>query len=141
MFDFTQTVSVSLFLNVAFYVDIKSNLMAMLASYSLSYFWLRPNTKLYDLSSEIVLDSILALFFSLLTLVISAIFLSHSTRLNKRIRIQMIEYLNLLNRVNEGVIVLTNETYEETAVYEIEFCSQEAVKILRPTPELNLMDE
>ena len=40
----------------------------------------------------------------------------------------MSEYLNLLNRLHEGVIVLDNNEDEDS----IKFCSEEAIKILTP---------
>ena len=46
----------------------------------------------------------------------------------------MKEYLNLLNRVDEGIIVIASDKNDQKSNIEerIRFCSQKALKIIKP---------
>ena len=134
-----ELIALSLLMNMGFYVDLKLNMLAQLVTYSLNYFWVRPSIKYAELESSYLVDSSAILIFTQLTLVISALFNSQSTVLNKRIRVQMQEYLGLLNRMHQGVIVLgnTDKTGDsDSTSQKIMFCSQEGLKILRPNSEV-----
>ena len=56
-----------------------------------------------------VLTRIIKILTSVVLFLVIAMYFQSSTRLHKKIRTQMKEYLNLLDRVNEGVIVIAND--------------------------------
>ena len=68
----------------------------------LNYFYIR--TEYYT-----PIESIFNIIFACSISIISAVVLSKSARLDKKLRIQMEEYFSLLNRVHEGVIVLSQQ--------------------------------
>ena len=66
------------------------------------------------------------LFISIVSIVLIAL-LNHTTKLHTRLRIQVNEYFNLINRMREGVIVLLRGP--TAADSEIKFCNKSAEKI------------
>ena len=73
----------------------------------------------------IIKNMMFVIFLSIVTIVIIAI-LNHMSQLHTRLRIQVNEYFNLINRMREGVIVLFRGTAADP---EIKFCNKSAEKI------------
>ena len=44
-------------------------------------------------------------FLSVLAYIMAIVFFGHTTHLSKKLRVQMTEYFNLMNRMHEGIIV------------------------------------
>lgn len=59
--------------------------------------------------------------------------LTYVAQLQKKIRMQMSEYFNLINRMREGVLVLSiGQEGEVKGKRIIEFCNRVVTKIFRP---------
>ena len=70
------------------------------------------------------------LFISIVSIVL-IVLLNHTTKLHTRLRIQVNEYFNLINRMREGVIVLLRGP--AAADSEIKFWNKSAEKIFEKT--------
>ena len=78
----------------------------------------------------IIKNMMFVIFLSIVTIVIIAI-LNHMSQLHTRLRIQVNEYFNLINRMREGVIVLLRGP--AAADPEIKFWNKSAEKIFEKT--------
>ena len=98
-------ISLSLLVSIGFSVDVKSNLIALIITLIILDIF-RTSLEHWEVNTGYVIEQVIVTFLSGLALVMYVTMMGHMTQLSKRLRIQMNEYFNLLNRMHEGIIVL-----------------------------------
>ena len=98
-------ISLSLLVSIGFSVDVKCNLIALVITLILLDVF-RTNLEYWEVNAAYVIEQAIVTILSGLALVMYVTLMGHMTQLSKRLRIQMNEYFNLLNRMHEGIIVL-----------------------------------
>ena len=121
------------FYSLCFFVDIKSNLFTLavctiVGNLILTDIWM-PDDLQFQLSPVMALIFLVGLIIIFLSCI-----LTYVAQLQKKLRMQMSEYFNLINRMREGVLVLSAKTAssEGGATRMIEFCNRVVMKIFRP---------
>ena len=100
-------VSLNLLITLGFYVDIKLNLFAIVVTYT-STGILKANLEQWDVDFVYVMGEFMVILLcALLFTIVTVLFGKHAIQ-NRKLRVQMTEYLNLMNRMHEGIIVLKN---------------------------------
>ena len=138
-------------LGVFFYCDIKIGLLTLLIG-GVVQIGIRILKEWGEVGSGDSAEMIVMILGAVcMVVLISASLLRHLAWLQKRLRLQMSEYSNLINRISEGVLVLVRE-YSESAdqsnkTKEIKFSNKSSDKIFSvadnlqgSTTSINLSD-
>ena len=116
------------FYSLCFFIDIKSNLVTLVICTLVSNIFFNSIWLPEDLKVRFQYQPMIMLIFLVgLILIFLACILTYVSQLQKRLRMQMSEYFNLINRMREGVIVLSREAEGR----KIEFYNRIVQKIFR----------
>ena len=120
------------FYSLCFFVDIKSNLLTLavctvVGNLVLTEIWM-PDALQFELSPVMTLILLVGLILVFLSCI-----LTYVVQLQKKIRMQMSEYFNLINRMREGVLILSKSDDAKNGSFSryIEFYNKVVTKILR----------
>ena len=92
---------------VFYYVDVKLNLLLMMLTFIIASY-IRTTLELWEADTEYIRDRIFVAMLIWFGFFIITSFIGRNAQLNKKLRVQMTEYFNLMNRMHEGIIVLKN---------------------------------
>ena len=116
------------FYSLCFFIDIKSNLVTLVICTLVGNIFFNSIWLPEDLKVRFQYQPMIMLIFLVgLILIFLACILTYVSQLQKRLRMQMSEYFNLINRMREGVIVLSREAEGR----KIEFYNRIVQKIFR----------
>ena len=116
------------FYSLCFFCDIKSNLITLFictlfGNVYLSHLWM-------DKANAISVSPAMTLIILVgLILIGIAFIITYVSQLQKKLRMQMSEYFNLINRMREGVLVLSLGRL--SGEHQIDFCNKTVTKLLK----------
>ena len=115
------------FYSICFFCDVKSGLTTLVVTMLIGNIFLR-NILLEEELSQRVSRFLTNTFFIVILLLIMACAVTYVTNLHKKLRQQVNQYYNLINRMSEGVLLLTKDA---SKTINIKFCNITAHGILK----------
>lgn len=143
---FNQVIALISMKNLFFYVDLKLNMAALFITLAIDQFYITQAFSLTEQGGDarsIGFDSFAVIPISLFFLLIIAMFFAKPSHYMRKLRIQSLENNKLLNRFNEGVIVIGEDNDEEEEALpaepvkkensgrSVKFCTDQAIGLLQ----------
>ena len=115
------------FYSICFFCDVKSGLTTLVVTMLAGNIFLR-NIMVKEELNQRVYRFLVNAFFLVILLLIMASAVTYVTNLHKKLRQQVNQYYNLINRMREGVLLLSKDA---SGAIIIKFCNTTAYGILK----------